>query len=217
MSITEYIFTEKYALVFGRYMEYNYKKMIQEFKGWKPENKEEEDKQPDYGFRFQNVKCIVIPRYSGSWEELESVHIDFWFSTRDDYFLKSILIWKKGMNINFKKIITSIYGCVGKKIQVCICDKTIMNVSFKKCEDCFIFNINREDVCCICLENGYRWIKLVCDCKEGRIIHRHCFQQLPANFDENNVWRKKCPCCRKSLSPWYNNNSKDIIEDPDFK
>jgi hypothetical protein len=34
---TVYTFTSKHAMVFGRYIEYNYKKAIETFKEWNPD------------------------------------------------------------------------------------------------------------------------------------------------------------------------------------
>jgi hypothetical protein len=220
---TVYTFTSKHAMVFGRYIEYNYKKAIETFKEWNPDYALDENKDElfpnNFVFRFENVKCTLAPLYNQN--ELNSIRMDFCFFGKEDYFIKHFSI---GTNINFKKIILAIYSCVGLQAKICVCDQQITNHSFDKCEECFVFNVKREDNCCICLDNGYRWVKLVCDCKNGRYIHRHCFEKLSANFDKymnsedsvdpHFIWKKKCPCCRKEVSAW--SSTKDVIEDPDF-
>ena len=76
---------------------------------------------------------------------------------------------------------------LGKPLVSCMCGDLAERDG--KCEDCYTFNIEKEDNCCICYENGGRWARLGC----GHSMHRHC---LWKQCKINNTQTIKCPLCR---------------------
>jgi len=55
------------------------------------------------------------------------------------------------------------------------------------CHMCYIHRYEREEACCICMENEGRWVKLGC----GHAIHRHCWGNLCTS--------SSCPLCRQPI------------------
>lgn len=51
------------------------------------------------------------------------------------------------------------------------------------CEGCFLYDYQHDENCCICMENGRRWIELKC----GHVLHSNCWNKINTN---------KCPICR---------------------
>jgi hypothetical protein len=51
------------------------------------------------------------------------------------------------------------------------------------CEICFLYDYQHDENCCICLENGRRWVELKC----GHVLHSNCWVKINTN---------KCPLCR---------------------
>jgi len=54
------------------------------------------------------------------------------------------------------------------------------------CYTCYIHRYEREEPCCICMDNDGRWVKLGC----GHEIHRHCWGNLATSV---------CPLCRQAI------------------
>lgn len=206
---TEYIFTETYARVFFRHLEYQYNQIL----------KEVYEKTIHFAstfvFEYSDAKCTVIYQDTLSSPQIVSAYlrIDFCPGQHYGYAFGQICIWEIEKQIDLDQIREMFQLYVGKSIRVCLCDNLITNLDMNQCQECFVFNVADHE-CCICLESGYRWVKLLCDCKGGRIIHLHCFQQLPAQFIDQMCWKKKCPCCRKMVGIW---KGTDLIENPDFQ
>lgn len=209
--MTEYVFTPLHALVFSRYVEYHYDDIVCHALDTPTQFFE------SFLFRYKEFKCIVIYEYSE--HELPttilSVRLKFIVSEFEskEYFLTTFLIWRKDSNMDLKYALNEIRNCINQRVKICLCDERILNIKIDRCEECFVFGVIKDDVCGICLENDYRWVKLLCDCKDGRIIHRHCFFKLGVHIDSEPPLRRKCPYCRKIINHW---NVEEVIEDPDF-
>ena len=81
---------------------------------------------------------------------------------------------------------------LGKSIVSCACGT--LAVDDGKCEDCYMFHLEKEDNCCVCLENGGKWYKLEC----GHSIHQHCILKtvLETPVQVQGKLAVKCPLCR---------------------
>jgi len=66
------------------------------------------------------------------------------------------------------------------KYEYCDCYKEIYKNGV--CEECFIYDYTHDDKCCICLDNGGRWVQFECK----HVMHYGCSLKLD-----------KCPLCRK--------------------
>ena len=215
--ITEYFFTEQHATVFSRYIRYNYKKIIETYQKYQTYLDEDEDEY--YAINHANAKCRVIPECDEETGELAYIQVDIYFMRKQHrdfkyYFSFSIKLWRKCDHcpmITLDQIEEEFKKQIGKRTRVCVCDSSIHNDEMDKCEQCYLYSIVRDEACCVCLDNDYSWVKLNCNCKGGRIIHLHCFQRLPREYDDG--WKTKCPCCRKKISYWGND---DIVYNPDF-
>jgi hypothetical protein len=51
------------------------------------------------------------------------------------------------------------------------------------CKNCFLYDYEHEEDCCVCLQNGRRWVELEC----GHLLHFNCRREIK---------NKKCPLCR---------------------
>lgn len=109
------------------------------------------------------------------------------------------------------KVSEFIRSLEGKIVQRCsLCSK---NASYKDglCDECYIHQYERTEdeggECCICRENGGRWVKLIA-C--GHIIHLHCCKKIEANADK----KKCCPLCRV---PWCDVNVGGVVLLPRLK
>jgi len=69
--------------------------------------------------------------------------------------------------------------------EFCPCGRPVFENDMGKdmCEDCFLYDYEHEEDCCICLENGRRWMKLNC----GHVLHKHCWIKTKD---------MRCPLCR---------------------
>ena len=205
----EYVFTDKHATVFSRYVEYHYDQVL-----------EEVDKHIHYAkyfvFMFKDAKCTIM--YDNTFDSSEitivKLKVDFISASQTIYVFREVVLWKKDEEICLNNILEIIRGWTGEKVRICLCDDPISNPKMDRCEECYVFHVVQDENCCICMENGFRWVKLLCNCKDGRMIHRHCFMRLEAHFQMDSIWKKKCPCCRKFISMWRGN---DIVVDPNFK
>lgn len=206
-----YTFTTTHATVFSRYVQYNYDKIINliplDKYAFKPNG---------FLFSFNNVNCHLIYNYADDCiadenelhSPLVSVQLRLVAIDTTDYFeylFKNILIWEAGQSVQLSKILEIIQSCAGLVLNICACGDPITNPKMDKCEECFLFTTQQPEPCCVCFENDYRWVKLNCKCKNGRVIHRHCFFRLV---------QRQCPFCRTPVNHW---NAKEWIEDPDFK
>ena len=81
---------------------------------------------------------------------------------------------------------------LGKSLVSCACGTWAIRDG--KCEDCYMFHLEKEDNCSICLENGGWWQKLEC----GHSFHRHCILRtaLEAPVQVQGKLAVKCPLCR---------------------
>lgn len=90
-----------------------------------------------------------------------------------------LLIWLDGVEENKNK--WSFCGCG---------QLATMN---EACDTCYIHGYVRSEEeggdCCVCHENGGRWIKQQC----GHILHRHCLLNIKVEGT-----KRKCPLCRNS-------------------
>lgn len=206
---TEYVFTPVYARVFSRYIHYHYDKIIDSF-----EQAPQTIMIDRLLFRFKDIDCRIVYDYAdyGFPTQVISTHLKFIIVASSEYLLGTIVLWKRDENISLEQIESNIQSYIGTTVKICICGEQVTSPKMDRCEECFVFGIEREEPCCICLENDYRWIKLLCNCKNGRIIHRHCYFQLSVNPDSS-IRKRRCPCCRKYVSHWI---PSDLLEDPDF-
>lgn len=59
------------------------------------------------------------------------------------------------------------------------------------CHNCFSKVIKHEEECCCCMENNLAvWYKLPCN----HVLHKKCFDKLEVDTDD--TYRRKCPLCR---------------------
>ena len=80
----------------------------------------------------------------------------------------------------------------------CMCGEVAtMNTA---CDKCYIHGYVRTEEeggdCCVCHENGGRWLKQEC----GHILHYYCYVKIPAMPNAEGKTVRKCPLCRKETS-----------------
>lgn len=206
---TEYIFTQTHANVFCRFIKYNHEQMIKEALDQPVQNARY------FSFHFENSKCnLMYESNRQSSDQIDSVRMKIKFCDPSfTHLLYEFYIWKRDEEISLDWILEQIQSRVGMNLRICVCGEPITNPTVEQCEECYVFDIGHDEPCCICLEYDGRWVKLICDCKNGRMIHRHCFTQLLAQYHEQSGWKRKCPVCRKRVSM---QKAEDLIEDPDF-
>jgi hypothetical protein len=70
-------------------------------------------------------------------------------------------------------------------------------------EDSNVSELNRHDVCAICLNSLYHSNRLrklhTTDC--GHTFHETCFDKVKPKYEEDKIHRMACPCCRSETKP----------------
>lgn len=77
---------------------------------------------------------------------------------------------------------------INKEFIMCKCGNLSKEEYDNKCGVCYIESYKRGEDCCVCLEDDYRWIKLL-PC--NHILHLHCWRKIRGN---------KCPLCRSKMT-----------------
>lgn len=89
----------------------------------------------------------------------------------------------------FYKLFEQLKKKVFKKCKLPFCKQFTFSPKEDYCKLDYIYNYEREDICCICLENNGSWTKLSC----GHFIHTSCFQHLQESNQE------LCPLCKEPI------------------